>query len=350
MRPFGTLCSTYKKFLILMPLLLSCPAGCDRWIGAEKTVFLGCEPTQLVIAPGGQAVSRCEVRSVLGSRGDVRLQCSAPAGISCRFHPSQMTLFRDATATSQLNVGVDIHWSPGEVDLLAEAFIEDQRAAQQRLRLFVAETAFALTCEPTSFFIVRGYSEQANCYVLFFNNYKSQVNLSCEGLPPGVTCDVSPSIVVPSGFSSFGVTIAVNRLASPGNYTFQVTGRNGPIRQALDMQLKVGKGSFSLRCDPLSPAPDCWTTACQLTSDGYEGPVRLSWDNCPAICGRCSHAQCFVDPSSVVLAGDSSVPVAARICSVLCPFSLCARGGGITQCVYFSTTGIPYYFLPSLTE
>lgn len=340
LRPkFGRSSRLSKVAFWVMSIWLTASAvGCNLLRRSEGTVLLACEPTQWVIAPGGQAEGRCEVRSALGFQGDVRLQCAAPLGVTCRLQPSHVTVSRHQAVLIRLVVGVGIDRSPGEASLRIEAFPEDRSAVQQELRLFVAETAFTLECTPTSLVVVRGHGGFIQCFIGFFNNYKSPVYLACEGLPPGLVCNV-PAQVIPRedwgerGGEVFSATLNVAPTARVGDYAFWVRAYNGPIQRRADIELRVRTGSFSLQCGSLSSEANCRVTTCQLTSHDYEGLVEIRITCLGYGCGSCRYDQCFAEPTSVGLTPGGSASIGVRLCPGTCGAELCARGGFLTQCV-----------------
>ncbi len=124
--------------------------------------------------------------------------------------------------------------------------VVDSDGKQVSSNITVSGTApdFALTCNPALFIINPGFSGNSTCTVSSLNGFSSAVNLTCSGLPAGVSCGFLPSSVTPPpvSSSSSALTINVGPATSLGSYTFSVVGTSGSLSHVTTIDLVVTIG------------------------------------------------------------------------------------------------------------
>ncbi len=100
---------------------------------------------------------------------------------------------------------------------------------------------FTLTCVPNALSIAIGSSDVSTCTVTSLNGFINNVNLSCDGLPTGVSCSFSPAIIAPppAGSSDSSLTITIGLAASSGVYNFNVVGTSGSLSHVQTINLTI---------------------------------------------------------------------------------------------------------------
>lgn len=74
---------------------------------------------------------------------------------------------------------------------------------------------------------------QNTCRIESFSGFESRVQLSCAGLPPGLSCRFTPVSVVPppNGSSTFRIDLDADGVR-PGSHVFEVVGRSGSLARS----------------------------------------------------------------------------------------------------------------------
>ena len=87
-------------------------------------------------------------------------------------------------------------------------------------------TDFSIDCSPNNILVEQGSSTSSTCVIMSLNGFGSPVNLSCSNLPAGITCNFDPNPIIPpiDGVSQSLLTIAVDEVTNPGDYSIQVVG------------------------------------------------------------------------------------------------------------------------------
>jgi hypothetical protein len=111
---------------------------------------------------------------------------------------------------------------------------------------------FELSCSPNSLTIEQGTSDSSTCTVQSINRFSFPVNLFCQGLPSGVTCDflLNPVIPPPDSSDTSTLTVSVDATALVGTSTFLVVGVSDVVTHTFPIDLTVIAAGD--RCDCLS--------------------------------------------------------------------------------------------------
>lgn len=208
---------------------------------AVQDFGLSSSPSFLIAAPGGSASSTTTVLSLAGFNTPVDLSCTGlPAGASCAFTPSTVTPPADDLITSDLTVNV------GAVPEGTYPFTIDGAGGGLShtfaMSLFVTTAQdFSTSCVPTTVNGNRGGGPTTTCSVTSINSFNGPVNLSCSGLPAGVTCNFNPAQVTPppNGISNSTLTVNIGSSVLLGSYTFQVDGTDGALNRSAPISLNV---------------------------------------------------------------------------------------------------------------
>lgn len=121
---------------------------------------------------------------------------------------------------------------------------------------------FSVSCAPSVLAMSQGGSAASTCTVSSTNGFAAAVDLSCSGLPSGVSCAFNPSPVTPPADGTVGsaLTVTATMAAPPGNFAFQVRGTGGGLTRNANLQVTVnptGGGPQTAVYDPLLRAPRC---------------------------------------------------------------------------------------------
>jgi S-layer family protein len=104
-----------------------------------------------------------------------------------------------------------------------------------------AQADFGLTCNPAALTIAPGGNAPSTCTVQSLNAFAAAVNLSCTGLPAGITCAFNPASVTPpaNGTVPSTLTVSVGAAVTPGTYNFQAQGVSGALTHTFAMSVTV---------------------------------------------------------------------------------------------------------------
>lgn len=100
---------------------------------------------------------------------------------------------------------------------------------------------FYLNATPTSLSIPLGGTDNSTITVTSINDFSDPVNLSVFNEPPGVNATLDPTTVTPPPNSTANstLTVSVEEIATPGNYTLEVMGRSGRIMHTIGIDLEI---------------------------------------------------------------------------------------------------------------
>jgi hypothetical protein len=131
---------------------------------------------------------------------------------------------------------------------------------------------FAVSASPSSLSIVQGSSSTSSVTVTSLSGFSSSVDLSCTGLPAGVSCTFNPTPVTPpaNASASSTLTVSVAPATVAGSYSFQATGVSGSLTHGVTVSLTVtplgGGGPQAAAYDATLRAPKCGTVGSSCDS------------------------------------------------------------------------------------
>ena len=130
---------------------------------------------------------------------------------------------------------------------------------------------FAVSASPSSLSIGLGSSGTSSVTVTSLSGFSSTVDLSCTGLPAGVTCTFNPTPVTPPANGSAGstLTVSVDPATVAGSYSFQATGVSGSLTHGATVSLTVtppSGGPQAAVYDATLRAPKCGTVGSSCDS------------------------------------------------------------------------------------
>ena len=140
------------------------------------------------------------------------------------------------------------------------------RSANISLTVTAAPTPnFSVSCAPSGVTVQQGGSANSTCTVTSSGGFSSAVDLSCTGLPAGVSCAYAPASVTPPGNGSAASTLTVSASAgaSTGTFSFQAQGVSGALTRTANLSVTVnptgGGGDLFATFDAARQAPSCAT-------------------------------------------------------------------------------------------
>ncbi len=118
---------------------------------------------------------------------------------------------------------------------------------------FIAPS-LAVSCNSQSLAAIQGGMISTTCTVTSLDGFSSPVNLSCAGLPSGISCTFSPGQVTPiaNGFATAGLTIHTSASTPLGDYGFRIVGSSGNLTDSLAMMLTVPSCNYALSAQSTS--------------------------------------------------------------------------------------------------
>ncbi len=312
--------------------------------------ILTCTPSSLTIPlGGGSRTSTCTATSQRSFAGEVTFDCaSLPTGASCAYSPASVTIPANGSATSVLTLTTTAATPAGTFAFTARG-VSGSLVRNRTMTLSVPAPDFALACSPSGVPAPPGGTGSGVCSVSSLNGFASPVDLSCSGLPAGVTCDYIPNpLVLPAGGSASS-TLLVNVPATtpPGAYTFQAIAVAGALTRTFSLTLRVGE--FTLTCSPslAMPAGVSNTSTCTLQTIGsFVSSVSLSCIGMPPGV-TCSPAPNPVIPpatTTLTLSAGAGVPPGNY------PFEVRGVGGAVTKTTVMTlqVRGVSAAFDPAL--
>jgi hypothetical protein len=189
-----------------------------------------CHPAKTMFAGSNQDVD-CFGFGHQGFVGEVRLSCTAPAGMTCEVSKDVVSppqQFNGETKSVPVTVRVFIPkgFSPGQhiVKLHYDAPAADPRIphTESELRIHVVDTSYFANCGPLS--LAAGAEGEANCLIMIpAGSYQGPIYLSVQTLTPGGPQPMLATKTV-SGGGSIQVPVRFHADASvaPGRYTYEL--------------------------------------------------------------------------------------------------------------------------------
>jgi hypothetical protein len=135
-------------------------------------------------------------------------------------------------------------------------------ACQEATPTAATSPGFGVSCNPASLPVQQGGSTAGSCTVESVNGFANAVDLSCAGLPAGVTCAFTPTPVTPPANGSGGGTLTVtasSASAASDSFPFKVHGTSGALTRSANLSLVVNPrgGPQTAVFDTTLQAPRC---------------------------------------------------------------------------------------------
>lgn len=225
--------------LLLVGLFVFVLSGLTVVVSAAASFQIAITPSSVEVSPGGSAAIGVTVTSIDGFRGKVALSCEGlPAGVSCSFAPSAITVPKNATAQSALTIKTTTSAQPGAYQIRVNAK-RNGRTSSATLNLTVSAPSFTLSLSPDALSLNQGRAGATTVIINRSNDFTGSVTLIAEGLPAGASASFSPNPA--SNTSQMSVTVGA---ATPlGVYQVTVRGTSGSVARATSLSLTVFAGT-----------------------------------------------------------------------------------------------------------
>jgi hypothetical protein len=278
------------------------------------------------IGPGGTTTSTVTVTSQNSFTGTVNLSCTTTQpSITCSVQPGSVTLTADGQATATLTVSADTTVTFGNYTIT------------------VTGTSGALTINGSATLSVGDYSVSASALLpttvnpgqtatsmvtaTLLNNYNTQINLSCSGLPANATCAFSPTSFVPATMSQ--LTVSIGSTVVPGNYNITVVGTSGSLTRnsgtlVLDIQ---DFGMTASAPANLTPGQSGTSTVTLTASNGFSSAVGLTCSVTPV---GTNSPTCNFTAGSVTPPGTSTLNIVTTASTPTGPYTITITGTATT--------------------
>jgi len=139
---------------------------------------------------------------------------------------------------------------------------------------------FYVDASPQNLTVPQGESENSTIIVTSIYDFNEEVDLTVLNEPLGVTTTLDPTQVTPpaNGTANSTLTISVDAIATPGNYTLTIKGRSGKLWRLVNVYLEItvaGGASQTTADIQMTSSP---TSASSFIED-YEIYYKTSHDN-----------------------------------------------------------------------
>jgi len=213
---------------------------------------IAASPTSLTVQQGGSGASTIDTAVTSGAAQTVSLSASGqPAGTTIGFSPSSVNAGGSSTMT--VNVGAS---PPGDYTITVIGTGATGATHTTSVALTVTEAPpsdFSIAATPSSLSIQQGSNGTSTISTAVTSGSAQTVTLSATGQPSGVTVAFSPSSVTAGGSST--MTVGVDALTTPGDYTVTVTGTSASATHTTSVALTVTAAppfDFALTATPTS--------------------------------------------------------------------------------------------------
>ena len=276
----------------------------------------GLSPTP--VTAGNSATSTISINLLNGFTGAVALSCSGvPTGISCSFNPAAITA---DTGTSTLTVNTTSSLAVGSYTVIVSG-VSGSISHIAALTLTVESGTtpdFQISATATSpATVAPGGSATSTVTVAALDGFNSAVALTCSS-GSGITCNLSPTSVTPSGSTSPTSTLTINTTTSVAAGTYLVTlyGTSGSDLHSTTVTLTVQASAPGFTLGAASGSPTSQTiNAGQTASFGvaiaptgsFTGTVNFNCAITPTVTPA---PTCSLSSSSVQISGGAGASVA----------------------------------------
>jgi hypothetical protein len=159
-------------------------------------------PASASVLAGGTATYTVQVTPGSGFAGPVTLSCSGlPAGASCTLNPATTT----ATGTSTLTVTTQGTTAAGSSQVTVTGTSPNTTASSTTATFIVGTITAAASANSAT--IAVGASANFTLNLSSSNGFTGNVNLTCPGVPTGITCTFNPASTAVPGSTTVTVSV-----------------------------------------------------------------------------------------------------------------------------------------------
>jgi hypothetical protein len=295
---------------------------------------IAASPSSLSLGQGGSGTATISTAVTSGSTQTVSLSASGqPAGTTVGFSPSSVS----AGASSTMTVNVGAGTTPGTYTLTVTGTAASGTHTTT-VAVTVVASDFSLAANPSSLSLAQGSSGTSTIGTSVTSGAAQTVVLSATGQPAGVTVGFNPGSVTTGGSST--MTVTVDPLTTPGDYTIVVTGTGSTATHTTSVALTVAPAppsDFSISASPssLTVAQGANGTATISTAvlNGSAQTVSLSASGQPA------GTSVSFNPASVTAGGSSTMTVGVGAGTTTGSYTITVTGTG-TSATHTATVAL----------
>jgi len=305
-------------------------------------------PSFQTISQGQSTSYQVTVTSINGFTSDVWLSVSGlPSGAIHSWSTNPVSPPSNGQVQSVLFVATSLTASTGTFSLAvfgsSGTLLHTQYISLSINAATTAAPDFTISASPNSLTIRAGNSGTYLITLTSVYGFNSPVLLGVSGLPQGVSYDLNPSSVIPTGSSVLTVAVPQTTSTTTMSYTLTITGTGGGRTHSGTVTLYViptFTPDFTISAYPssqmITPGQTVTYTVSLTSIYGFSSSVSLSATGLPAT------ATSYFDPQSLVPPGTSKLTVtlptstATTSATITYTIEVTGTGGGLSH----STTTI----------
>jgi hypothetical protein len=204
----------------------------------------------------------------------------APFGISYEFIPDTVEPTEGGSVTATLKILVDEDTDPFIYALIIRGTSDDDDEFAFAVIEVPEETEFDLTITPTEETITIDETTYLTVEATSIGGFKSEVDLTLEDVPSGVTYSFDPESIkpTPTKTDSSTLKLTVSTAAVKGDYDIDVKGSSLGITKTAILQLTIEPIETSLTCKVLLTSvrkDDPITVSGQLSESVEDATIKL---------------------------------------------------------------------------
>ena len=295
---------------------------------------IAASPSSLSVGQSGSAASTISTAVTSGAAQSVSLSASGqPAGTTVAFSPSSV----NAGGSSTMTVNVGAGTTPGSYTITVTG---TSASATHTTTVVVTVVAsdFSISASPNSLSVPQGSSGTSTIGTTVLSGAAQTVSFSSSGEPAGVTVGFSPGSVAAGASST--MTVGVNSLTAPGDYTLVVTGTGSTATHTTTVGLTVTvapPSDFSISASPSSltvaQGENGTSTIGTAVLSGFAQSVSLSASGQPA------GTSVSFNPASVTAGASSTMTVSVGSGTTPGGYTITVTGTGASA-THTTTVGL----------
>jgi hypothetical protein len=274
--------------LSLTLALASCKG--DDPIGLTPAIALSVSPATISVQQGRNDSVVVLIRGVNGFASPVTLSVEGvPTGVVAGFRSTSIPIPANTGVNTGLLIAVNAATAPGSHILTVRARGQgvDDRTATITLNVMPAPPGtLALTLTPAARTVPPGQATTVTASITRGGSFTGAVDLSAEGVPPGVTVAFNPASI-PANATTSTVTVTVDASVAPGQYGIVVRAKGqGVSDQIAGLALTVAVAGYSISVSPSTAVAQIGgstTVEVKIARSGnFTGGVTLALEDAPA--------------------------------------------------------------------
>jgi len=210
------------------------------------------------------------------------------------------------------------------------------------------DPVFNISAAPPALTVTQGGSASSVITVSSLSGFSSNVTLSCQAAPAGVTWSFAPNPATPpaNGSTTSTLTVTVGANVASGMYFFPIVAVSGSVSRTLMFQLSVlASPDFYVDCYPeIVSAAQGGSTSTQprlWSQNGFSSPVTMSCSGAPAgvTCSFFFNPQ--TPPADGSATNDLTISVGPSVPSGIYAFQIVGAYGALVRTFAMQLTVLP---------